>query len=75
MWPFLLAAAGLLSVVSGAVIAWARDARSLVPGRALATAPFYVLWKIPLYLGFARGGETSWVRTPRASGSGGKASS
>jgi hypothetical protein len=32
----------------------------------LAAAPFFVLWKIPLYLGMARGkGGSQWVRTRR----------
>jgi len=75
VWPLIIALAGIAALLVAAAIAWASDARDLIRGRTLLSAPFYVLWKIPLYLGFARGGERSWVRTPRAERSSGEASS
>jgi cellulose synthase/poly-beta-1,6-N-acetylglucosamine synthase-like glycosyltransferase len=53
--------------LAGAVgLAWMRFGRSMVSARTLLAIPGYVLWKIPVYLGFARKRETEWVRTSRA---------
>ena len=45
--------------------AWAAHARGVLPLRDLARIPFYVAWKLPLYLGLWRGRETTWRRTAR----------
>lgn len=45
--------------------AWIIHGRSTVHLLALVQAPLYVLWKIPLYLGFFRKPETLWQRTRR----------
>ncbi len=45
--------------------AWARHARGKVPLHALLLAPFYVLWKVPLYVAFLFRKQSEWVRTPR----------
>lgn len=61
----------LLSGMTGGMIllsialAWVRHARGLIPGRVLLFAPFYALWKIPLYLAFLFKRQKAWVRTPR----------
>jgi cellulose synthase/poly-beta-1,6-N-acetylglucosamine synthase-like glycosyltransferase len=61
----------LLSGITGGMIivsiafAWLRHARGLIPGRVLVFAPFYALWKIPLYLSFLFKRQKAWVRTPR----------
>jgi cellulose synthase/poly-beta-1,6-N-acetylglucosamine synthase-like glycosyltransferase len=69
----------LLGLVSGLVVllavlsAWWRFARHLLPARLLASVPAYVLWKMPLYLGFfLRGRHKRWERTTRATGAAGK---
>lgn len=50
----------LISVVG----AWAKFGREL-PILSLLVVPFYILWKIPLYLNFIVNPQTKWVRTER----------
>jgi cellulose synthase/poly-beta-1,6-N-acetylglucosamine synthase-like glycosyltransferase len=60
-------ALGLLMLVDCALLlaAWADQGRRFLRARALARAPLYALWKVPLYLGFLRRREATWRRTPR----------
>lgn len=60
----LLAIQGLLILVS-IVGAWAKFGRADISGSTLLSVPFYILWKIPLYLGFLLKRQTKWVRTER----------
>ena len=60
----LLAVQGLLILVS-IVGAWAKFGRADISGSTLLSVPFYILWKIPLYLGFILKRQTKWVRTER----------
>ena len=60
----LLAAEGLLILVS-IVGAWAKFGRADLPLLTLLAVPFYVLWKIPLYLAFLVRPQTKWIRTER----------
>ncbi len=60
-----IAAGALAAVVAATLVAWAAHARSVLPLRDLARIPFYVAWKLPLYLGLWRGRETAWRRTAR----------
>jgi hypothetical protein len=60
----LLAVQGLLILVS-IVSAWAKFGRADISGSTLLSVPFYILWKIPLYLGFLLKLQTKWVRTER----------
>ncbi|HEY9597141.1 MAG TPA: glycosyltransferase family 2 protein [Cyanophyceae cyanobacterium] len=62
----LLAIAGLIIIVS-VIGAWAKFGRSSLPMHTLLAVPFYILWKIPLYLSFIRRPETKWIRTERNS--------
>lgn len=58
----------VLSIVSASVataVAWYREGRSTVGLRAMVTAPLYVAWKIPLYVGFLLSRQTQWNRTRR----------
>ncbi len=63
--PFLVLACGGLAVLLAIFAAWARFGRERLPLTALLAAPFYVLWKIPIYLKFVGSPETNWVRTGR----------
>lgn len=63
--PALLLGAMLLLVSLLLLIAWQREARAILPLRDLARAPFYLLWKIPLYLAFFTRREADWRRTDR----------
>lgn len=47
-------------------IAWWREGRALLSFGAIFRIPFYVLWKMPVYLKLFRGAETEWVRTKRS---------
>jgi cellulose synthase/poly-beta-1,6-N-acetylglucosamine synthase-like glycosyltransferase len=65
-WPSLVVAVGL-SAVGGAVLAaWARFGRALLPPASLLAVPFYVLWKVPIYLALVLRPQRAWVRTERA---------
>jgi len=63
--PAALLGAALLLAVSVTGVAWYREGRTTLSFAALARAPFYVLWKIPLYLGFFASRQTEWNRTRR----------
>lgn len=61
-----LGAGGLLLVA--VANAWWRFGRQMLPARYFLSVPLYVLWKIPLYMGFfLRGRYGQWERTTRAS--------
>lgn len=63
----LVAGVVLVGVVAlGVVLGWARHGRAQVSAGALARAPLYLLWKLPIYLKLVRGAETRWVRTERS---------
>jgi cellulose synthase/poly-beta-1,6-N-acetylglucosamine synthase-like glycosyltransferase len=59
----LLGLEGLLIVVA-ILSAWAKFGRDL-PLLSLLSVPFYILWKLPLYLKFMIKPQTKWVRTER----------
>lgn len=60
----LLAVEGLLILIA-IVGAWAKFGRDDLPALTLLAVPFYLLWKIPLYLAFIVRPQTKWVRTER----------
>lgn len=56
----------LLALALGLVAAaWLLGGRAFLNRSALLRAPLYILWKIPIYLGFLRKPEATWTRTPR----------
>jgi cellulose synthase/poly-beta-1,6-N-acetylglucosamine synthase-like glycosyltransferase len=59
-----LAIEGLLVLIS-IVGAWAKFGRADLPVLTLLAVPFYILWKIPLYLAFLVRPQTKWIRTER----------
>ena len=63
--PLEFGVALLLVVAAGVVAAWWRHGRDQVSAAALARAPLYLLWKLPIYLKLVRRAETRWVRTER----------
>ncbi len=48
-------------------IAWWQHARTLISMRELMQIPFYVLWKMPIYLAYFVGKRAGWVRAHRTS--------
>ncbi|MCA8960421.1 MAG: glycosyltransferase family 2 protein [Planctomycetes bacterium] len=63
-WGFVAVMVAVSLTVAAVGIAWARFARDL-PWTCLVAAPFYVLWKIPLYFRFLVRPERRWIRTAR----------
>ena len=47
------------------LVAWWRFGRDVLSAGELAAIPFYVLWKVPVYIGFVFRRERAWVRTER----------
>jgi cellulose synthase/poly-beta-1,6-N-acetylglucosamine synthase-like glycosyltransferase len=62
LMPLLDLEGGL--IVMAILGAWAKFGRDL-PLLSLLVVPFYILWKLPLYLTFLVNPQTKWVRTER----------
>jgi cellulose synthase/poly-beta-1,6-N-acetylglucosamine synthase-like glycosyltransferase len=65
-WPALVLGTLLFADMALLFAAWLDRGRAYLRGRALLRAPFYALWKLPIYLGFITRREVSWRRTPRS---------
>jgi hypothetical protein len=64
--PFAVTALALVAVAATVVGAAAKFGGDRLPLRHLLLVPFYVFWKLPLYLSFVtRGKHKSWDRTRR----------
>jgi glycosyltransferase involved in cell wall biosynthesis len=64
--PARLFAGDLCAIGIGVLVAWFAYGRDLVRPRDLLSIPLYVLWKLPLYVGFfGRGRQRGWQRTER----------
>lgn len=63
--PFQILAAAYLFAVALLLVAWWRHARSDLPFAALLRVPLYMMWKIPIYIGFFTRRQTGWNRTRR----------
>lgn len=65
-WGSVLLQSAVLAAAGIAVlIAWWREGRRFVSLGTLAMIPFYILWKLPLYLGLRLKGQREWLRTGR----------
>jgi cellulose synthase/poly-beta-1,6-N-acetylglucosamine synthase-like glycosyltransferase len=60
----IIATAGFCFLMA-ILIAWGKFARQDLPMYKLLTIPFYVFWKIPVYLQFLVKPQSGWVRTQR----------
>lgn len=66
-WPAMLLAAGFAAASLALLAAWAAGGRAVLSGRQLLAIPAYVLWKLPIYLGFfSRRRQVTWNRTDRS---------
>jgi cellulose synthase/poly-beta-1,6-N-acetylglucosamine synthase-like glycosyltransferase len=63
--PLAFLSLSFLAAVTATGLAWRREGRSTLSLAALARAPLYVLWKIPLYIGFVTSRQREWNRTRR----------
>ena len=66
--PAITLAAIFAAALIVVFVAWLHGGRRWLRGTALLKAPFYILWKLPIYLGFLRRRETEWRRTSRSDG-------
>lgn len=63
--------AGICAIVAGVFLlvtvfgAWVKFGQKDLPLRELLAIPFYVLWKIPVYLQFLVRPQRDWIRTAR----------
>jgi cellulose synthase/poly-beta-1,6-N-acetylglucosamine synthase-like glycosyltransferase len=55
---------GLLFFVS-ILSVWVKFGRKDIPLKSLAIVPFYLLWKIPIYIAFMVKPQKNWIRTER----------
>ena len=56
-------------MVFAILAAWAREGKAYLTLGTLVRLPFYVIWKMPMYLGLARlGAPSDWLRTDRSTG-------
>lgn len=71
VWPAARPAAALVAAGAAAFavaigIGWWHFGRPLLQARELLRLPLYALWKLPVYLAYAFGARSGWVRTQRA---------
>ena len=65
-WPVIAQFGLLLLALLAVFAAWLREGRAFISLGVLARLPLYVLWKLPMYVGLARGGAPKeWLRTGR----------
>lgn len=65
-WPVITQTAAAIAAAAGLTIAWICEGRRFVSGTTLLSLPIYVLWKLPIYLGFIRtGSPKEWLRSGR----------
>jgi glycosyltransferase involved in cell wall biosynthesis len=66
LWPVIAQIAVGILAGFAVVLAWTQEGRRFASGRTLLRLPFYVLWKLPMYVGLARrGAPKEWLRTGR----------
>jgi len=63
--PLQSAGTVLVELTATILLCWWRYGRKIISFRELLNAPWYMLLKIPLYLGFFIRRQVEWIRTPR----------
>jgi len=64
--PALLLLGAFSAVLLALLACWFQFGRQLLPFTTLLAAPFYILWKVPIYLALIFRPQKAWVRTERA---------
>jgi cellulose synthase/poly-beta-1,6-N-acetylglucosamine synthase-like glycosyltransferase len=65
-WPAIVQVAVGVIAAFAVLLAWLKEGRRFASGTTLLRLPFYVLWKLPMYVGLARrGAPKDWLRTGR----------
>jgi cellulose synthase/poly-beta-1,6-N-acetylglucosamine synthase-like glycosyltransferase len=67
--PFAVSALALGIAMLSVILAWISGGHRWLKAKAILLVPFYVAWKIPLYLRYALGQTATWIRTDRNPGS------
>lgn len=66
VWPLIVQLVVGACAIAALMAAWAREGRRFASAGTLLRLPFYVLWKLPMYVGLAReGAPKEWLRTGR----------
>ncbi|HEY9764157.1 MAG TPA: glycosyltransferase [Trichocoleus sp.] len=63
--PLYIAGTTGVGLLVAIVLSWQRYGRSEISLRQLVQIPLYILWKIPLYIGYILKPEKRWIRTER----------
>ena len=63
--PLLVLLVSFLGAVTLLLVAWWKEGRDVITYKSLMRFPFYIMWKIPIYLGFITSRQTGWNRTRR----------
>ena len=63
--PFLIITMQLSLLMLLLAVCWLRGGKAYANASALARLPFYMLWKIPIYLRLLTNRQREWNRTPR----------
>ncbi len=63
--PLAVVGGGFVLAAGALLTAWFFFGRRLISPRFLCLLPFYVLWKVPIYLKLMIAPQRSWVRTER----------
>lgn len=63
--PVMLLSVEGMMLLTAVLAAWLKFGRADLPALTLLAVPFYLLWKIPLYVAYAIRPQTKWVRTER----------
>jgi cellulose synthase/poly-beta-1,6-N-acetylglucosamine synthase-like glycosyltransferase len=66
-WPVVVLGVSIVLAAVALSAAWLSGGSRFIRLRSLIHAPFYLAWKLPMYLRFARhGGPREWTRTSRS---------
>jgi cellulose synthase/poly-beta-1,6-N-acetylglucosamine synthase-like glycosyltransferase len=63
--PLMLLGASVFLLSVTLLAAWWTEGRKVISGPSLLKIPFYILWKLPIYLRFFTARQTGWNRTQR----------
>ena len=63
--PFLLFVGLLVALMLLLGLTWLRFGREQISGARLLLIPFYIAWKLPIYIGALLQPERRWIRTDR----------
>ena len=65
VWPLFLLSSCFATVLGLIGVAWWRHARNTITLNQLLGAPFYLVWKLPIYVSFLFHRQSEWNRTRR----------